>query len=119
MDITPQLILSAIGLLVVLLSPILAWWGSSKFFEGRLEQWQANSDSWRAFATQRFETLEATMKTLADAAVYRRLNVLEENLAAQIDYVSEMKHLVIDPYIRAVEVLKTRVDYLDKRANEK
>ena len=98
-----------------ILSPMLAWWGASRFFAGQFSEWKRNSDHWRAVTDKRLEAMELALQSSSYAVMSSRLQRAEQDI---LD-LREWKHVRADPYISAVDVLKTRVDALAQRRDER
>lgn len=108
---SPEWIVGAGTLLLAALSPILAWWGSTRYFVGRWEAQQAASLEWRKIIDERLKELEATMRENSFAALVGRVQRAEKDI---LD-LREWKHLKADPYIGAMDALKDRVERLEDK----
>jgi hypothetical protein len=103
-----ELWVTAIALAVAIASPILAWWGSSKFFLGAFGEWKQASEDWRKGLGRRLDEMEA-------AVTKAGLSIRIERNERDILDLREWKHVQVEPYVRAVEVLKERVDKLEEK----
>jgi hypothetical protein len=103
-----ELWITIVAVAVAIASPILAWWGSSKFFLGAFGEWKRSSEEWRKGLGVRLDQMEdAVTKTgLLIRVVRNEKDILD---------LRGWKHEQVEPYIRAVEVLKERVDKLEDK----
>ena len=103
-----ELWVTAIALGIAIASPILAWWGSSKFFLGAFAEWKHASEEWRKSLGERLNQME-------DAVTKAGLSLRVERNEKDILDLRGWKHAQVEPYIRAVDVLKERVDKLEDK----
>ena len=62
--------------------------------------------------------IEGKIDVAAQATLIEQVRTLSAGLGKLDVYTVELKHNHIDPYTRAVDVLKSRVDEMDKRAHK-
>jgi hypothetical protein len=107
-------LIPAAMLVLAVLSPALAWWGSTRYFAGQFDAQQIATREWRTGIEKRLDGMDALLQTVSYAAMLERVKRAEQDI---LD-LRQWKHVKADPYIGAVDVLKTRVDSLETRRQE-
>lgn len=107
----PEWIIPAVMLGIALLSPLLAWWGSTRYFAGMLSAQEEAAAAWRTGAESRLSQIETMLRANSYDAMLVRMARTEKDISD----LREWKHVKADPYVGAVDVLKSRVDQLEKR----
>lgn len=96
------------GVVISIATAILSWWGTSRFFMGAFEEWKRASQEWRESLGRRLNEME---NAVTKAGLAQRIERSEKDI---LD-LREWKHTQVEPYIRAVDVLKERVDRLEEK----
>lgn len=98
-------------LIIAVLSPLLAWWGSTRYFAGVVSAQQEAAQIWRQNCEKRLADIEEVLRTNSYSAMLVRMARAEQDITELRGW----KHLKVDPYIGALDVLKSRVDTFEKR----
>lgn len=107
----PEWLLPLAAFIFMMATPILAWWGSTRYFTGRFDEQQLHTRQWRELIEKQLEHINATLSANSYAAMLVRMQHVEEDLTR----IHRWKHTVVDPYIPgAVDAMKHRLDRLDR-----
>lgn len=101
-------------LLFSVLSPILAWWGSSRYFVGRYDEQQKATELWRGWMERKIESLDVMVRANTYAVLLGRVDRME----IDVGDLQSWQGSTGDGYVRAVDVLKERVDNLVKDVSD-
>lgn len=82
-------------LVMALLSPLLAWWGSTRYFAGVMNAQQEAAVAWRKDAEKRLGDIEAILRTNSYSAMVVRMDRAE----VDIRDLRTWKHQA-DPFIK-------------------
>lgn len=108
----PDWFISAAGFVFMLAAPVLAWWGSNRYFTGRFDEQQRNTQEWRMNVEQRLRNIDTTLTANSYAVLAVKMEHVEQDLAGM----HRWKHEVIDPYVPgAINALKERLDKIEHR----
>lgn len=104
---------------LALISPALAWWGTTKYFTGKVQQWiddtEQSTKEWRTDVGRRLQVLEEQMTDTEKAVLATKV----ETMGQEIWSLREWKHLRGDPYVNAMDALNKRVERLERILNGK
>lgn len=103
MNFTPQLVLTTVSILIAILSPILAWYGGYRFFNGSVREW-------RESVAARLAVLEADWKAAHIETLNLRLTNTE-NLGATLS----ARTAILDTITLRVKNLEDLQDQLNMR----
>lgn len=107
----PQWIQIAVVVVLAILSPVLAWWGSTRYFVGRFDEWKRHSEEWRRLTDVRLDNLDPVKRAELAAQMEQRVKTLE----IELDKIRKWRHERGDPYISALNALEPRVSKLEAR----
>lgn len=107
----PEWFIPAAMLLIALLTPLLAWWGSTRYFAGVISAQQEASVTWRESAEKRLGEIETALRASSYAVLKERMDRADQDILA----LRKWRHEKGDPYIGAVDALKYRVDELSRK----
>lgn len=101
-------------LLLAIVSPVLAWWGSTRYFNGRFEEWRKASDEWRKRMEDKLERFDiaGTLRATLDENVKLRLQTLEREVTA----LRRWKHTKGERYVGALDAVNSRIHKLEESA---
>ena len=99
-----------ITVLFAAISPLLAWWGSTRYFSGRFVEWRKSSDEWRDRVDKRLESFDVGSRAALDENIKLRISRLE----SELDNVREWKHLRAEPKLGMLNAIITRIDRVEK-----
>lgn len=91
----PEWVVPAFMAAMACLSPLLAWWGSSRYFAGSMQAQQEAASAWRKDAERRLAEIESILRANSYSAMLVRMDRAEKDL----DDLRRWKHQV-DPYIK-------------------
>lgn len=90
-------VLAGIGLILSIVSPIIVWWGSSRYFTGQFEQWKENVRERFDRLQQRIEGIEAMKVRLEDARTeIKELRQIKHEIGGLKSGLSLLKDLIIE-----------------------
>lgn len=75
-----DLIGPAVMLVLAIISPMLAWWGSSRYFNGRFEEWKRSSEDWRRNVDKRLDGVDNSARATLEENIRLRLDRLEKDV---------------------------------------
>lgn len=104
----PEWLLPVAALAFTIITPFLAWWGSSRYFEGQWEQWREHSEEWRIGIGKRLDAIDYTIQS--GSSILVRLERAERDI---LD-LRQFKHERVEPYIRALDVQRSEIDQIKK-----
>ena len=104
-----------IFLAIALLSPVLVWWGTFKYFSGRITQWIKNNDEWRDEISVRLKSMEEHFRKTDQAIVATKVSSLE----LEILRLRKWRHERADPYVSAMDAMNQRVQRIERVLNGK
>lgn len=96
-------------LLLAVMSPMLAWWGSNRYYIGRWEEQSRSTTEWRVAIEKRMDSVDSTLKTISYATVAAELLRIKDDVIRLREW-QESEGIA---YIRAVDVLNERVKSLE------
>lgn len=105
----PTWMIPAAMLLIALLTPLLAWWGSTRYFAGVITTQQEAAVTWREAAEHRLFEIEKALRESSYAVLKERVDRADQDIQS----LRKWRHEKADPYIGAMDMLKARVDSLD------
>ena len=108
------------------LIPVLSFLGGALgayvTFRIRFERFEAMDtrreqdwSNWRKDITKDVENLQSPTTMTQLALLTQVLETLVKRVEELWKYATDIKHLQVDPYVRATDVLKQRVDNLEKK----
>lgn len=103
-----MVLLGVCTLVLTVAAPMLAFWGSNKYFKGRLDQWQKGIENWQRHMDGQILELRQAFERSNVAVLASRLETAER----EIESLREWKHVRVDPYVGAMDGLKAQVDGL-------
>jgi hypothetical protein len=106
-------------LLVAICSPIVAWWGTTRYFTGKVQQWiEANEQAtrdWRDEVAARLQALEAHFRNTEQAVIATKV----ESITKEVWSLREWKHARGEPYVGAMDAMNQRVTRIERVLNGK
>lgn len=102
-------LLATATFLLAIVSPVLAWWGSNRYFTGRWEEQSVSTAQWRVTVEKRMDSIDQMLQTMSFSAVMLRLQRIEED----IERLRSWQESEGTAYIRATDVLNERVGALE------
>lgn len=105
-------------LILAIASPAIAWWGTTRYFVGKVQQWidnnEASTREWRAEVSTRLQALEVHFRNTEQAVISTKV----DSLVSEVWALRKWKHERAEPYIGAVDALKNRVDQVERTLNK-
>lgn len=106
-------------LAIAVLSPMIAWWGTARYFSGKVQQWIETTEKstleWREEVAARLQALEAHFRNTEQAVVATKV----EALTTEVWGLRQWKHTRAEPYIGAMDAMNQRVTRIERVLNGK
>lgn len=103
----PQVLSLITTLLLAVLSPVLAWYGSTRYFAGKLEEQQNNTKEWRQLVEKRLDGIEGRLEQSSWGVLQNRMGRAEQDILDVRRAIEER-----------IKTLHERIEIIGKRTHD-
>lgn len=112
---TPDLLTIGMSLVVGVLSSYLTFRLQFERFQAMDKEREKHWAEWRKEISADVEFLKKSANITELMLVKQSVDALTKRVEDLWKYATEVKHVYVDPYIRATDLLKQRLDEMEKR----